>query len=152
MPSPRDDDAEPRDDDAEPRDDDAEPRDDEAEPRPDEAEARDDEAEALPDEAESRDDETEALPDEAEARVDGSGGDFPTRPRHSPTYSDFWRVQIGSSGAETSYGVAATPDGEVVITASTEGNLAGDNQGQRDVFLARYSNEGQPTVGTADRR
>ena len=138
---PRDDDAEPRDDDAEPRDDDAEPRDDEAEPRPDEAEARDDEAEALPDEAESRDDETEALPDEAEARVDEAEA-LPDEAEALPDLRDFWRVQIGSSGAETSYGVAATPDGEVVITASTEGNLAGDNQGQRDVFLARYSNEG----------
>ncbi len=56
-------------------------------------------------------------------------------------FSNLWRVQIGSSGSETSYGVAATPNGEVVITASTEGNLAGENQGQRDVFLARYSKE-----------
>ena len=93
---------------------------DEAEPRPEEAEAHTDESEALPDEA-------EALPEEAEPR---------------PELGDFWRVQIGSSGSETSYGVAATPDGEVVIAASTEGNLAGENQGQRDVFLARYSNEG----------
>ena len=52
------------------------------------------------------------------------------------------RVQIGSSGAETSYGVSATPDGDVVITASTEGTLAGDHQGKRDVFLARYSKQG----------
>ena len=122
-------------------DDEAEPRPDEAESRPDEAEARDDEAEALPDEAESRDDETEALPDEAEARVDEAEA-LPDEAEALPDLRDFWRVQIGSSGAETSYGVAATPDGEVVITASTEGNLAGDNQGQRDVFLARYSNEG----------
>ncbi len=68
------------------------------------------------------------------------GNDEEAEPR--PELGDFWRVQIGSSGAETSYGVAATPDGEVVITASTEGNLAGENQGQRDVFLARYSNDG----------
>ena len=79
------------------------------------------------DEAEPRPEEAEPRPDEAEPR---------------PELGDFWRVQIGSSGAETSYGVAATPDGEVVITASTEGNLAGENQGQRDLFLARYSNEG----------
>ena len=59
-----------------------------------------------------------------------------------PNLGEFWSVQIGSSGSETSYGVAATPDGEVVITASTEGNLAGKNQGPRDVFLARYSNKG----------
>lgn len=59
-----------------------------------------------------------------------------------PETSEFWQVQIGSSGAETSYGVSATPDGDVVITASTEGNLAGDHQGKRDVFLARYSKQG----------
>lgn len=68
------------------------------------------------------------------------GGD--DEPEPPPESGDFWRVQIGSSGPETSYGVAATPNGEVVITASTEGNLAGENQGRRDLFLARYSNEG----------
>ena len=71
------------------------------------------------------------------------GGDDDDDPAPVPETSEFWWVQIGSSGAETSYGVSATPDGDVVITASTEGDLASPNQGQRDVYLARYSADGE---------
>ncbi len=35
------------------------------------------------------------------------------------------------------------PDGDVIVAAATEGSLAGANQGQRDVYLARYSPDGQ---------
>ncbi len=129
------------DDEAEPLPDEAEALPDEAEQLPVEAESRDDEPEPRPDEADPRDEEAEPRDEEAEPRDDGAE-ELPDEFEELPDLSDFWRVQIGSSGAETSYGVAATPDGEVVITASTEGDLAGDNQGQRDVFLARYSNEG----------
>lgn len=49
-----------------------------------------------------------------------------------PDVREVWAVQIGSTQSETSYGVAATPDGQAIVTASTEGDLAGQNQGQRD--------------------
>lgn len=55
-----------------------------------------------------------------------------------------WSIQLGSDQADTTYGVAAGPDGEVVVAAATEGSLAGDHQGQRDVYLARYSAGGDP--------
>ena len=54
-----------------------------------------------------------------------------------------WRIQFGTEQPDTSYGVAAGPDGSMVVAAATEGSLAGDNQGQRDVYLARYSHSGE---------
>ena len=53
-----------------------------------------------------------------------------------------WTIQNGSTQADTTYGISAAPDGDVVIAAATEGSLAGENQGQRDVYLARYSSDG----------
>ena len=55
-----------------------------------------------------------------------------------------WSIQFGSDQPDTSFGVSAGPDGSVVVAAATEGSLAGDNQGQRDVYLARYSGSGEP--------
>ena len=59
------------------------------------------------------------------------------------TARNHWRIQIGSEQADTTYGISAAPNGDAVIAAATEGNLAGENQGQRDVFLARYSPTGE---------
>ena len=53
-----------------------------------------------------------------------------------------WIIQIGTEMPDTTYGIAAAPNGDVVIAAATEGTLGGDNQGQRDVYLARYSSDG----------
>ena len=54
-----------------------------------------------------------------------------------------WSIQVGSELPDTSYGVSAAPDGDIVLAAITEGSLDGDNQGHRDVYLARYSPDGQ---------
>ena len=54
-----------------------------------------------------------------------------------------WRIQFGTDQADTSYGVSAGADGSVVVAAATEGSLAGDNQGQRDAYLAQYSSRGE---------
>ncbi|WP_419849172.1 hypothetical protein [Candidatus Poriferisocius sp.] len=51
-------------------------------------------------------------------------------------------IQVGTEQADTSYGVSAAPNGDFVLAAITEGTLARDNQGHRDVYLARYSPEG----------
>ena len=56
-----------------------------------------------------------------------------------------WSIQIGTEDADTTYGVSAAPGGDLVVAAATQGSLAGDNQGQRDVYLARYT----PEWGTA---
>ena len=61
------------------------------------------------------------------------GGD--SKPEAAPTE---WTIQIGTAQADTTYGISAAPNGDVVIAAATEGSLVGDNQGQRDVYLARY--------------
>ncbi|MDE0657704.1 MAG: PQQ-binding-like beta-propeller repeat protein [Acidimicrobiaceae bacterium] len=54
-----------------------------------------------------------------------------------------WSIQIGTEDADTTYGVSAAPGGDLVVAAATQGSLAGDNQGQRDVYLARYSPSGE---------
>ncbi len=53
-----------------------------------------------------------------------------------------WEVQFGSPQADTSFGVAAAPDGDVVVALATEGAFGQPNAGGRDVALARYTNEG----------
>ena len=54
-----------------------------------------------------------------------------------------WSIQIGTAEADTTYGVSAAPGGDIVVTAATQGSLAADNQGQRDVYLARYAPSGE---------
>ena len=54
-----------------------------------------------------------------------------------------WSIQSGSEMPDTTFGVSVAPNGDVVLTAATEGSLAGENQGQRDVYLARYSPTGE---------
>ena len=53
-----------------------------------------------------------------------------------------WSIQFGTDQPDTTFGVSAGPGGGVVVTAATEGGLAGDNQGQRDVYLALHSDRG----------
>ena len=55
---------------------------------------------------------------------------------------DPWEVQFGSPQPDSSFGVAAAPDGDVVVALATEGSIVQPNAGGRDVVLARYSNEG----------
>ena len=54
-----------------------------------------------------------------------------------------WSIQIGTEEADTTYGVSAAPGGDLVVAAATQGSLADDNQGQRDVYLARYTPSGE---------
>jgi hypothetical protein len=54
-----------------------------------------------------------------------------------------WSVQIGTEDSDTTFGVSAAPGGDLVVAAATQGSLAGENQGQRDVYLARYSPSGE---------
>lgn len=55
-----------------------------------------------------------------------------------------WQIEIGSAAADTSFGVAATPEGDVVVAASTEGEIAGDHAGKRDIYVAKISVDGDP--------
>ena len=54
-----------------------------------------------------------------------------------------WSIQFGTDRPDTTFGVSAGPDGDIVVAAATEGSLGGDNQGQRDAYLARYSGRGE---------
>ena len=63
-----------------------------------------------------------------------------------------WSVQIGTEDADTTFGVSAAPGGDVVVAAATQGSLAGDNQGQRDVYLAQFHAERGTAVVAPDRR
>ncbi len=54
-----------------------------------------------------------------------------------------WSIQFGTERPDTTFGVSAGPDGSVVVAAATEGSLAGNNQGQRDAYVARYSGNGE---------
>ena len=71
-----------------------------------------------------------AVPDRAEPAI----AELPER--------SGWSIQLGTEQPDTTFGVSAGPGGDVVVAAATEGSLAADNQGQRDVFLARYSATG----------
>jgi hypothetical protein len=55
---------------------------------------------------------------------------------------DPWSMQFGSPQADSSFGVAAAPDGDVVVALATEGSIVQPNAGGRDVVLARYTSEG----------
>ena len=54
-----------------------------------------------------------------------------------------WSLQVGTQMPDTTFGVSVAPNGDLVLAAVTEGSLAGENQGQRDVYLARYSPDGE---------
>ena len=77
----------------------------------------------------------------AEDPADAPGGSKPASP--DPPEVGAWSIQIGTERADTTFGVSAAPNGDVVVAAATEGSLAGENQGQRDVYLAQYSQIGE---------
>src|SRR5262245_32841833 len=51
-------------------------------------------------------------------------------------------AQLGTAGLEESRGIAVDQAGNVYITGSTDGSLAGTNLGGRDAFLAKYNSGG----------
>ncbi len=50
-----------------------------------------------------------------------------------------WKRQLGTSGIDTSSGVATDSKGNVYISGGTYGSLAGANQGDFDAWVAKYS-------------
>jgi len=59
-----------------------------------------------------------------------------------------WESQIGSDAADTSFGVSATPEGDVVVAAATEGALGGDHAGLRDIYVGKFTKDGDEIWST----
>ena len=65
-----------------------------------------------------------------------------------------WKRQLGTSSRDGSSGVATDSKGNVYISGSTQGSLAGANQGSRDAWVAKYDSAGtlvwKRQLGTSD--
>ncbi len=53
-----------------------------------------------------------------------------------------WREKMGSDKEDIGYGVVCDKGGNVYITGVTYGNLGGENQGDGDIFLAKFTSAG----------
>ncbi len=66
-----------------------------------------------------------------------------------------WIRQLGTDASEYGLGVTADVDNNVIITGLTGGDLSDPNLGSNDVFVAKYSANGDPVwaeqLGTAER-
>jgi hypothetical protein len=62
--------------------------------------------------------------------------------KYSPEGTLLWTKQLGSSRSDDSYGVATDSQGNVFISGTTTGALAGSNKGYYDAWVAKYSPEG----------
>ena len=54
--------------------------------------------------------------------------------------------QLGTTGIDKALGAATDSAGNVYITGSTSGSLAGANQGSSDIWVARYDSSGNQTL------
>jgi len=53
-----------------------------------------------------------------------------------------WVKQLGTSGDDKSWGIAADSSGNIYITGETTGSLGGSNAGGSDAWVAKYDNNG----------
>jgi hypothetical protein len=61
----------------------------------------------------------------------------------SITFSPKWTRQLGTSGEESSTGIATDSSGNVYVTGQTQGDLDGNtNTGNRDLFVVKYNSSG----------
>ncbi|MCT7997590.1 SBBP repeat-containing protein, partial [Laspinema olomoucense] len=62
--------------------------------------------------------------------------------KYSSSGDLIWTKQLGSESYEGSTGIAIAPSGEIYITGTTLGTLEGTNLGSNDIFIAKYSING----------
>jgi hypothetical protein len=62
--------------------------------------------------------------------------------KYSPQGTLLWTKQLGTSDTDGSLDVATGSQGNVFISGSTNGALAGSNKGGFDAWVAKYSTEG----------
>jgi hypothetical protein len=74
--------------------------------------------------------------------------------KYDASGSLIWTRQFGSTNDDSGDGVSADSLGNVFVLGATEGNLAGPNAGENDVFLAKYDANGTQLwtrqIGTPD--
>jgi hypothetical protein len=74
--------------------------------------------------------------------VTSAGGRDAFLARYDANGAQLWIRQIGTSADDFGYALAQDSAGGVFITGITRGDLAGPNQGDYDVYLARYDSAG----------
>ncbi len=53
-----------------------------------------------------------------------------------------WTKQFGTSGNDSLHGIEIDPSGNIFVIGTTTGSLQGDNLGNRDAFIRKYSADG----------
>ena len=71
-----------------------------------------------------------------------AGGDDAFVAKYDSSGSLMWTRQLGTSGSDISYGVAADVFDNVFISGATYGGLDGPSEGLNDAFLAKYDTLG----------
>jgi hypothetical protein len=62
--------------------------------------------------------------------------------KYSPFGAKIWTEGFDEAGIHLLFAVAADSEGNVFVAGSTEGDLAGTNQGYRDAFVRKYNASG----------
>ncbi|MEA5549740.1 Calx-beta domain-containing protein [Anabaena cylindrica UHCC 0172] len=62
--------------------------------------------------------------------------------KYSSSGNSLWTKQVGTTFADEAGGIRTDNNGNVYIAGSTSGNIAGDNQGAKDVFVIKYDTLG----------
>jgi hypothetical protein len=70
------------------------------------------------------------------------GGDDVFLAKYNDSGTQVWKRQFGTSGADGSSSVALDTTGNIFISGSTSGALAGTNHGSYDAFLVKYNASG----------
>jgi len=63
--------------------------------------------------------------------------------KYTPEGNREWLSQLGTDGVDRVRGMTVDGDGNVIIAGMTDKNLAGDNQGGMDGFVAKFDANGQ---------
>jgi hypothetical protein len=79
---------------------------------------------------------------------DGAGARADTAAEPVDPIEVGWTTQIGSDASDTTFGVDVLTGGDAVVVASTQGTIAADHQGGRDIFVARLDDAGETVWST----
>jgi Beta-propeller repeat len=64
-------------------------------------------------------------------------------PAQGATSAPAWVHQLGADGSDAAYGVDVDSHGNLYVVGETNGSLDGQNRGESDAFIARYTADGQ---------